>query len=162
MQACQPKYYEDAHIGLELPPLTKGPLTTAHLMRWSAAMENWHKIHYDQSYAKEREKLPGLLINGSLKQQFIMELLTSWAGPHGWAWKASFQFRAMNLVDETLTIWGRVQDKRDGPGYGLVELEIGILNDERKESTPGSATVALPYKNGLPVPYPFVPPSTAN
>ena len=28
--------------------LRKGPLTTVHLMRWSAAMENWHKIHYDQ------------------------------------------------------------------------------------------------------------------
>ena len=39
-------YFEDVAVGLELPGLEKGPLTTAHLMRWSAAMENWHKINY--------------------------------------------------------------------------------------------------------------------
>ncbi len=37
--------FEDVSIGQEIGPLFKGPLTTAHLMRWSAAMENWHKIH---------------------------------------------------------------------------------------------------------------------
>lgn len=158
MLPTQSLYYEDVHIGQELPALRKGPLTTAHLMRWSAAMENWHRIHYDQAYAKNCEKLPELLINGSLKQQFIMELLTAWAGPDGWAWKASFQFRSMNLVDETLSIWGRVREKSDGPGYGLVELDLGILNNGNKESTPGNATVALPYRKGAPVPYPFVPP----
>ena len=41
---------------------------------------------------------------------------------------------------------------------GLVDLELGILNNVRKESTPGTATVALPYRGGAPVPYPFVPP----
>ena len=52
-----------------------------------------------------------------------------------------------------------VDAKRDGPGYGLIDIELGILNDAGKESTPGTATVALPYKNGKPVPYPFVPPA---
>ena len=151
-------YYEDVTVGAELPQLEKGPLTTAHLMRWSAAMENWHKIHYDKPFAIEHDKLPALLINGSLKQQFVMQLLTDWAGPDGWVWKASFQFRAMNVVDETLRIWGRVSAKRDGPGYGLVDIELGIVNDKGKESTPGKATVALPYRGGKPVPYPFVPP----
>ena len=45
--------------------------------------------------------------------------------------------------------------------YGLVELELGIVNDEGKETTPGTATVALPYRGGKPVPYPFVPPALA-
>jgi len=150
--------YEDVAVGAELPQLVKGPLTTAHLMRWSAAMENWHKIHYDKAFAIEHDKLPGLLANGSLKQQFMLQLLKDWVGPNGWVWKVSFQFRAMNLVEETLSVWGRVTAKRDGPGYGLVELELGIVNDENKESTPGKATVAVPYRGGAPVPYPFVPP----
>ncbi len=152
-------YFEDVEVGAELPGLEKGPMTTAHLMRWSAAMENWHKIHYDKPFAMEHDKLPGLLINGSLKQQFVMQLLADWAGPGGWVWKAGFQFRAMNVVNETMRVWGRVSGKREGPGYGLIDIELGILNDVDKESTPGSAVVALPYRGGLPVPYPFVPPS---
>jgi acyl dehydratase len=152
--------YEDVAVGSELPRLAKGPLTSAHLMRWSAAMENWHKIHYDKQFAIEHDKLPGLLANGSLKQQFMLQLLKDWVGPGGWVWKVSFQFRAMNLVEETLSVWGRVTAKRDGPGYGLVDLELGIVNEENKESTPGKATVALPYRGGAPVPYPFVPPQS--
>ena len=65
-------------LGAALPALEKGPLTTMHLMRWSAAMENWHKIHYDLPFTLEHEKLPGLLIAGSLKQQFVVQLLKDW------------------------------------------------------------------------------------
>lgn len=160
MAIANTMYYEDVAVGGEVPRLAKGPLTTAHLMRWSAAMENWHKIHYDEPFALGHDKLPGLLINGSLKQQFVLQLLKDWAGPGGWVWKVSFQFRAMNLVGETLSVWGRVTAKRDGPGYGLVDLELGIVNEKNMESTPGTATVALPYRDGAPLPYPFVPPQT--
>jgi acyl dehydratase len=155
-----PRYFEDVEVGTTLEVLEKGPLTTAHLMRWSAAMENWHKIHYDKPFAIEHDKLPGLLINGSLKQQFIVQLLKDWVGPAGWVWKVSFQFRAMNLVGETLSVWGRVSGKRDGPGYGLADIDLGITNDECKESTPGRATLAFPYRGGKPVPDPFVPPQS--
>lgn len=152
-------YFEDVEIGASIPDLPKGPLTTAHLMRWSAAMENWHKIHYDKPFAMEHDKLPGLLINGSLKQQFIIQILKDWAGPGGWVWKASFQFRAMNLVGERIVVWGKVKDKRRGPDFGIVDLELGIVNEQGKESTPGAGVVALPYRGGKPLPYPFVPPT---
>jgi acyl dehydratase len=86
-------------------------------------------------------------------------LLKDWAGPAGWVWKVGFQFRAMNRVGEALQIWGRVVDKRALPAFGLVQLAIGILDPEGRESTPGSATVALPLRDGPPLPYPFVPPA---
>lgn len=151
--------FEDIEPGYELPPLVKGPLTTAHLMRWSAAMENWHKIHYDRSFAQEHDKLPDLLINGSFKQQFVLQLLKDWAGSEGWAWKSSFQFRVMNKVGETLTVWGRVTATRRARDFGLVEIDTGVRNEHGLESTPGKAVVALPYRDGPAVPYPFVPPS---
>lgn len=154
-----PVFFEDVAAGDELPRLERGPLTTAHLMRWSAAFENWHKIHYDAPFATGHDKLPGLLVNGSLKQQFVIQLLKQWAGPTGWVWKASFQFRAMNLVNETLWVWAKVTGKRECPDFGLIDLEIGIVNGQGKESTPGKATVALPYRGGKPVPYPFVAPA---
>lgn len=159
MSAGRTPRWDDVEVGLELPPLVKGPLTTAHLMRWSAAMENWHKIHYDRSFAQEHDKLPDLLVNGSFKQQFVLQLLKDWAGPEGWAWKSGFQFRAMNKVGETLTIWGRVTGKRRARDFGLVDVETGVRNQAGAESTPGTGVVALPYRDGRPVPYPFIPPS---
>ena len=151
--------FDDTQIGDEMPLLVKGPLTTAHLMRWSAAIENWHKIHYDQAFTREHEKLPGLLVNGTLKQQFILQALTDWAGSSGWVWKVTFQFRSMNLVDEKLAIWAKVKAKRPTLQYGLVDVELGIRNEEGQESTPGAAVIALPFSTGPAVPYPFVPPA---
>ncbi len=147
--------YDDIEIGQPIETLVRGPLTTAHLMRWSAAVENWHKIHYDAAFAFEHDKLPGLLISGSLKQQFIANLLKDWVGQSGWVWKMKFQFRAMNVVGETLSIWAKATGKRKLDAFGLIDLELGILNENGLESTPGVAVVALPFANGPAVPYPF-------
>ena len=156
-----PRFFEDIAAGQEPDAMSKGPFTTAHLMRWSAAMENWHKIHYDLPFATGHDKLPGLLINGSLKQQFIAQYFKDWAGPTGWVWKIRFQFRAMNLVGERLAVWSRVTGLTRTADFGLVELELGIRNQAGVESTPGSATVALPFREGPALPYPFVPPAAA-
>jgi acyl dehydratase len=150
------RFFESVTAG-DVTELTKGPLTTAHLMRWSGATENWHKIHYDQKFTLEHEKLPGLLINGSLKQQFLVQMLRDWAGADGRVWKMSFQFRGMNVAGETLTAWARVKSMTTESTHGLVELEIGIRNEKGMESTPGSAVIALPLEKGPPLPYPFTP-----
>lgn len=151
-------YFEDIEPGFELPVLRKGPLTIMHLVRWSGATENWRRIHYDQNYAVEQQKLPGPLVSGAFKNQFVLQLLKDWAGLEGWVWKAKYQFRAMDVVGTTLEVWAKVQRKIPLAAYGLVELEVGTRNTEGSESTPGFALVALPYRNGAAVPYPFVPP----
>jgi acyl dehydratase len=147
--------FESVALG-ERVERTVGPLTETHLMRWSSAMENWHKIHYDQRFTVEHEKLPGLLISGSLKQQFVVQLLGRWAGPTGWLVSASFQFRAMNVVGEVLTTWAQVTGLKEEADYGLVAFELGIRNDSDKESTPGQGVVALPYSDGQRIRLPFV------
>jgi hypothetical protein len=130
-----------------------------HLMRWSAASENWHRIHYDESFSKQHDKLPERLVNGSLKQNFIFEALRRWAGNSGWVWKVKFQFRQMDVVNTSLAVWGKVRGKiAVNADYGLITLDVGIVNEDQRESTPGAAIVALPLEGGK-VPYPFVPPA---
>ena len=97
--------FEDLRVGQELPRLRKGPMSPAHIMRWSAAMENWHRIHYDWRYATEHDKLPDIVVNGSWKQQVLIQLLTDWVGETGWLWRIRFQFRGMNLPGQTLHAW---------------------------------------------------------
>jgi len=151
-------YFEDLALGESPPDLIVGPLTTAHLMRWSSSTENWHKIHYDRPFSIEHDKLPDLLIHGSFKQQFLFRHLMGWLGANGWVWKVNFQFRAMNKVGETIRVWGRITELERKADYGLAHLEIGIENEAGLQSTPGSAVVAVRYKDGPPIAYPFVPP----
>jgi acyl dehydratase len=151
----QQVYFDEVKVGQELPPVVKGPMTTAHIMRWSASMENWHRIHYDKVYAMEHDKLPNVVVNGSWKQHILMQLVKDWAGLGGWAWKVGFQYRDMDLPGDVITAWGKVAKTYEQGGLGYVELEVGLKNSRGVESTKGTAVVILPKRGGAAVPYPF-------
>lgn len=148
--------FEDLQVGQEITPLVRGPITTSHLMRWSAAIENWHRIHYDLPFAVEHDKLPGLPVNGTWKQHFLAQLMREWLTPAGWLWKIEFSFRKLDVAGTTLTAWGRITELEVRNGYGYVTCEIGIRNQDGQESTPGTAVGVLPLRNGPAVPYPFI------
>lgn len=150
-------YFDDVVAGQELPTISKGPMSTAHIVRWSASMENWHRIHYDWHYATGHDKLPNVLVNGSWKQHVLMQLLTDWAGETGWLWKMNFQYRGMNVPGDTLTAWGRVTGKELRADLGLVSVEMGLKDQKGAEGSPGTAVIVLPRRGGRPVPYPFDP-----
>ena len=129
--------------GDELAPITRGPLTTLHLMRFSAAIENWHRIHYDARFAREHDGLPGLLISGSWKQHLVAQMTRAWAGPDGWLRSLDLQFRRMNVAGETLTAWGIVTAVEHEEGAVVVHCDVGIRNQDGMESSPGRATLVL-------------------
>ena len=155
----QQLHWEDVLEDQQLPDYCIGPITSTHIFRWSAAIENWHRIHYDKEFAVGHDKLPDVLMQGSWKQSIIPQYLKDWVLPEGWVWKASFQHRAMLVPGDLLTIWGRVIRKYETEDLGYVDLEVGIKNQADTESCPGFATVLLPFKDGRKVPYPFVKPS---
>ena len=159
LRTKQQIYWEDVLEDQQLPDYCIGPITTTHIFRWSAAIENWHRIHYDKEFAVGHDKLPDVLMQGSWKQSIIPQYLKDWVLPEGWVWKASFQHRAMLVPGDLLTVWGRVIRKYETEDLGYVDLEVGIKNQADTESCPGFATVLLPFKDGRKVPYPFVKPS---
>ncbi|MFN2447132.1 MAG: MaoC family dehydratase [Vicinamibacterales bacterium] len=149
--------FEDFHVGREIPSLVKGPLTPAHVMRWSAAMENWHRIHYDWRYATTHDALPDIVVNGSWKQHVLIQLVTDWVAEIGWVWKTAFQFRGMDHPGDTLTAWGRITTTEVRADYGVIGLEIGLRNQRGDAGTTGTALTVWPRRGGPPVPYPFDP-----
>ena len=151
----QQVYFDEVQVGQEIPSVVKGPMTTAHIMRWSASMENWHRIHYDKVYAMEHDKLPNVVVNGSWKQHILMQLVKDWAGLGGWAWKVGFQYRDLDLPGDVITAWGKVVKTYEQGGRGVVELEIGLKISRGVEATKGTAVIILPRRGGPPVPYPF-------
>lgn len=154
-------YYDDVKVGQEMPTLVLGPMTSTHVFRWSAAIENWHRIHYDQSFAVYHDGLPSILIQGSWKQSIMPRYLKDLCLPDGWPWKVSFQHRAMIVPGDTITCWATVTAKSEKEGLGFVNLDVGMRLQNDVESCPGTATIVLPLRGGRPVPYPFVPPAGA-
>ena len=149
--------FENIVVGQELPVIHKGPLTTAHIMRWSSAVENWHRIHYDSPFARNNDELPDVILSGSAKQQFLIEMLNLWVGNTGWVWKFQLQHRSLTLPGDVLSTWGVIKSKTEYPKVGITICELGIKDQNKQEVCVGSATVVLPLRNGIAIPYPFDP-----
>tara|TARA_B100001013_G_scaffold181449_1_gene109169 strand:+ start:50 stop:610 length:561 start_codon:yes stop_codon:yes gene_type:complete len=150
-------YYEDVNVGDELPKYIYAP-TPTHLFRWSAAIENFHRIHYDLDFGLNHDKNPSILVHGSWKQSVVPQYLKDFTLPKGWPWKAAFEHRAMLVPGDTLIVWAAVTNKYEKGGMGFIEMDLGMKTQDGVESMPGSATVVLPLKGGADIPYPFVPP----
>jgi len=152
-------YFEDLDVGTELARLVKGPMTTLHIMRWSAAMENWHRIHYDQQFAREVDGLPNVLVNGSWKQQVLCQLVKDFAGRGGWLWRIRFEFRDMDPAGNTVIAGGRVEQLAELGDLGYARCSVYLTNQLDKVTTRGAAIAVLPKRDGPKVPFPFRPPA---
>lgn len=149
------RVYEDVVVGQALHTLKKGPMSTAHIMRWSAAIENWHRIHYDRRFATAQDGLPDVLVNGSWKQHVLVQLMKDGLGPGGWLWKIRFRYLAPDIAGDTITARADVVRKQEVGGFGFITCSVTLANERSGVSTAGVAIGVLPLKKGPPVPYPF-------
>jgi len=148
--------FEEVAVGARIGALDKGTMTTAHIMRWSAAIENWHRIHYDWRFATEHDKLPDVLINGSWKQHVLVQLVKDCLGRDGWLWKIRFRYKKMDVAGDAIRATAEVVDKQTIDNLGFLTLRIALINQNDEVSTAGFAIGVVPLEGGPPVPYPFV------
>ena len=149
--------WNDLAIGARAGELDKGRISTSHIMRWSAAVENWHRIHYDWRFATGHDKLPDVLINGSWKQHVLVQLAKDALGADGWLWKIKFRYKKMDVAGDSIRASADVVDKQEIDGLGFVTLRIVLTNQNGDVSTAGFAIGVLPLPGGRSVPYPFQP-----
>ena len=90
--------------------------------------------------------LPNVVVNGSLKNQYLGQLLLDFAGEEGWFKRFYVQHRGMDFPGDTLTIFGTVTDTREGDGYGYVDCQVALQNDRGGQTASGTATVLLPKR----------------
>ena len=139
-------FWEDVSEGSEIPPLVKNP-TTRQLAQYAGASGDFYEIHYDKDFA-ESTGLPGVIIHGALKNAFLGQLVTDWAGPLGMVKQLTCQYRGMDVPGEPITARGTVSRVYRENGENLVECQIWLENAKGENTTPGSATVALPSRKG--------------
>jgi acyl dehydratase len=159
MTSPAPVRFETIEAGMALPPLVRGPLSTVHLMRWSAAIENWHRIHYDEPFARGHDGLPGLLVSGSWKQHFFVDFLCRWIRPDGWVASVDMRFSRPNFVGDTLTATGVVSGLETDGNHGLVYCDVAIHSQDGEQNTSGRATCVLPLEANGRVRYPYGSPA---
>lgn len=142
---------KNLRAGTALPPLAKGRLVSSHLVRWCAAQENWAKIHYDETYARGRARLPGVLVNGALKQHFLAQFLAEAFDGAAWVLRIDYQFTGMDLAGQALEVRGTVSEVEEKDDSVFVAIDLAIVNlDTQQASTTARGIVAL-GKDGKPM-----------
>ena len=100
--------------GDAMPPLERH-ITTATIMAYGAATWDWHRMHYDDGYARE-QGLPGVVLDGQAFGAYLAMAVTGWLGPRAFVRKLSFRMRAMVRPGDTIRCVGEVSavDREDG------------------------------------------------
>ena len=140
------RYFEDVAAGMELPPVVKGPITTTLLVRWAAANGNYARIHWDLPFAQLRQGLSNVVVNGSLKNQYLGQLVLDFAGDGGWFKRFYVEHRGMDYPDDVITASGTVTAKAERDGFGYLDCRVGLRNSRGEETASGWATLILPKR----------------
>ncbi len=137
-------YFEDVSEGMELPAEVREP-STRQLVQYAGASGDFYEIHYDKDYA-EGIGLPGIIIHGALKNAMLGTYVTNWAGPAGILRRLTCQYRGMDFPREPITAKGHVARVYREGSLNLVDCTIWLENPQGQQTTPGTATVALPSR----------------
>ena len=140
------RHFEDVDVRLEVPPVVKGPLTSTHLVRWAAANGNYARIHWDLPFAQLRQGLANVVVNGSLKNQYLGQLMTDFAGEEGWFKRFYVEHRGMDYPGDAITASGRVTGKEEKDGFGYVHCQVALRNSRGEQTSSGTGTVVLPKR----------------
>jgi len=148
-------YWEDINEGDDLPSLSK-IATTQTLVKWAGASGDFVPLHYDVDFAAA-SGVGKPIVHGALKRQWLVHLMTDFAGEDGFLKNFSCQYRRMDyprgmksltepLDGETWQVKGKITRKYADGNDRLVDCDIWVENGEGEKTTPGTATVILPSR----------------
>jgi len=111
------------------------------LFLYNAVIWNPHRIHFDEPYATQIEKHPGLVVDGPLQGDWLSQAVMEWLGDEGELMQLEYSNRRAAYLGERLRSGGEVVaiDRNTG----TVTLDIYIKNDDDKVIAPGQAIVRL-------------------
>jgi acyl dehydratase len=136
--------WDDVAEGQEISIVEE--MSSQRLVIWAAGSGDFYQIHYDDSIATENH-LPGIIVHGALKGMIVGRLLDEWIGDEGRIVKWGVSYRGMDPARQPITVWGRVTRKYEDGGRALLDLDVGVKQqDGTTETTPGKATVELPRR----------------
>ena len=121
---------ESVKAGDAVPGFSK-TFGAADLVAYGAATWDWHRLHFDQAYARS-VKLPNVILDGQAYGALFARQARAWAGPRAFISKLGFRMRAMTFAGDTLAVEGEVKQVRATPEGAVVVLSQRLkLGDGR-------------------------------
>ena len=136
-----PLTFDSFKEGDALPVLKKKPGVT-QLVKYAAGGGDFNPLHHDYAFPQSKA-LGSIIVHGRFKYAALGELVSNWLGHAGRIRKLSCQYRGMDFPDKEMVLGGTVKRKWQEKGEKLAELELRVMNEEGKNTTPGQAIVAL-------------------
>ena len=104
--------------------------TEVDLVSYGAATWDWHRLHYDLAYAKEKQ-LRGVLIDGQVFGAIFAREAMMWAGPKAFITRMGLKMKSMAFAGDHLVVHGCVTDMASHPTHGTVRITQQLLCDSR-------------------------------
>jgi len=132
------KTIDAIEVGAALPE-REHTATNVSLFLYNATIWNAHRIHYDEPYATDVEKHPGVVIDGPLQGDWLTQTVLEWIGEDADLVRFQYSNRKASHLGDRLVSGGSV--KAVDPASREVTLEIFIKDTDGTVTTPGSAVV---------------------
>src|SRR5688572_33506565 len=98
-------YFEDVKEGQELPGLER-QIQLADIVLYAGATWDFHRCHYDQSFATARG-FPGPFVDGQMLGALMAKQVMDWAGPEAFLRRLSYRLRHIVFTNDTIVSRGR-------------------------------------------------------
>ncbi|HXT81096.1 MAG TPA: hypothetical protein VN702_16140 [Acetobacteraceae bacterium] len=115
--------------------------TNVSLFLYNAAIWNPHRIHYDESYTKEVEKHPAVVVDGPLQGDWLTQTVLDWLGEDGVLVELEYANRRAGYLGETFISGGKIEAVR--PETSEVELSLFVRKEDGEVTVPGRAVVRI-------------------
>jgi acyl dehydratase len=110
--------------------------------RYAAVNDVFIDVHMSADAARAAGQ-PGVFGMGNLRIAYAHALLHEWLDGRGDITAFGCQFRGLNLLDDRLTVHGRVTSREERDGATVLALEMGVRNQDGAETMPATAEVVL-------------------
>jgi hypothetical protein len=148
-------FWEDYQVGDDIPSISK-VASTQTLVKCAGASGDFAPFHYEEDFAQSMA-LKGVIIHGALRRDWLIHLMTNFAGEDGFLKKISCKHhmiehpRKMKSIDtplegETWQCKGKIINKYCKDNEYLFDCEVWIENGKGERTTTGKATVTLPSR----------------
>ena len=103
-------------------PVLERRITTDLMMAYGAATWDWHRMHYDQDFARSLG-MPGPVLDGQVQGAFFARAVMDWLGPGAFIRKLSFRMRAMIAPGDVIRCEGVVRSVDEDDGAVLLTID---------------------------------------
>ncbi len=118
--------YGDIELGQKLPELLV-ELTATLIISTAIASRDYQDVHHDRDMARKRGS-KDIFMNILSSNGFVGRFVTDWAGPEAILEKVAIRLGAPNYPYDQMRLTGKVLDKREEDGKGIVEVSVRGAN----------------------------------